>query len=569
MKLSKKNSLTLCLLFTGLLITSCSSGSGNSGMVPVKINLGLDSGSTKAPSPGMISGITLSVSGPDMTSGTHSISPQTGIIEIEVPAGPERRFDVLALADPESINAIKSWAGSATADLKAGVAAQILISMRISETKLIIPEPGYYDGGDYSGRLVQMDNMTGAGWKEISGETIIMDIFSEAVLNEFAPWDVDIDNEGRIYIANNSYEQNGVIIRMDDITGAGAEIFVDTVSYPNALAVDRVNNLLYYSEDASSLTRAPLSENTTMSSATYDINMEAESFFGDGEYLYITDFCPGEDGKIYISDANNNRVVLFDTEAPAGSRIISAVEGEVMLPIDKGGIMPGADGSVLSEPRDVLFKNGLVYTANYSGPDGYKLIVYSSDLLFQYYHTGLSNILAHEFYSLYGPAKFVGQANPYISLIDEAMEYGPQRVVSFPPFAGSNSLINWQVYPADGFGNGVFQFFNTDNPSPPDPAILKLHITIDGMEIPAGEVDRIEISAEFNQSYSDKIYYDIDNMYMYITSDIDYFSIYINVYNSIDPQGEPLSDTYNYEGELLQPWTEYQIDIDLSALPVN
>jgi streptogramin lyase len=60
-----------------------------------------------------------------------------------------------------------------------------------------------------NGRIVRIDDMTGAGWTTLSGFT--------------NPEGIALDMVDRIYVANNLTDQ---IVRLDDITGTGA------VAYP-------------------------------------------------------------------------------------------------------------------------------------------------------------------------------------------------------------------------------------------------------------------------------------------------------------------------------------------------
>ena len=84
--------------------------------------------------------------------------------------------------------------GDATVDLAPDETKEIVLTPTLFASQIIVPDLA-------NNRIVQISDMHGTGWTAVSG------IYA---------YDVDFDDQGRVYVANNS-SPNG-IIRMNDIT---------------------------------------------------------------------------------------------------------------------------------------------------------------------------------------------------------------------------------------------------------------------------------------------------------------------------------------------------------------
>src|SRR3990172_2388750 len=120
-----------------------------------------------------------------------------GLISLSVPSGSFRQFEVTAFTAPGDPNPAVTFRGTAAANLPAGETVSVPVLMRLSEIRIIVPD-------FLNGRIIVMDDMSGAGWTVIDGGKLGLDTIQ--------PFDVDFDARGRIYIADQV--SNG-IIRID------------------------------------------------------------------------------------------------------------------------------------------------------------------------------------------------------------------------------------------------------------------------------------------------------------------------------------------------------------------
>jgi hypothetical protein len=170
--------------------------------------------------------ITITISGPGVNKVQRTYAKGVRYITINVPPGSDRTIKVDLNLSSTSPLAVLVYSGEATIDLKAGQIAKVSLFMQPSRTKLVIPDCR-------NNRIVQIDNISGAGWypRTIGGAA------------QFLPYDIDFDSMGRIYIANY-LDGNPNLIILNGISDA-APITVDTADQVVAVAVDRLNNILY------------------------------------------------------------------------------------------------------------------------------------------------------------------------------------------------------------------------------------------------------------------------------------------------------------------------------------
>ena len=177
--------------------------------------------------------IALIVTGPDMAPIQMVFPPEASRIDLDVPAGPARTFTLLLTSPSATLSA------ETTVDLLAGEIREILFTPKLGGTDIVIPDA-------LNNRIVQISDMTGTGWIE-KGSTGPTDFGG----GSFMPYDVDFDDQGRIYIANSAGESSvGAIVRIDDINHVSATTCVKIEpglgGGMNALAVDRINGYVYY-----------------------------------------------------------------------------------------------------------------------------------------------------------------------------------------------------------------------------------------------------------------------------------------------------------------------------------
>ncbi len=425
--------LILFSLFFSLLLitefTSCAIVSDDS--TELIINVGSGDVGSKAISwpPNDIVSYTLTVSGPDISSLEASFPGTSTSIGMFVPKGSDRLIEIVAFKNPQSSSAVLSWKGSTTVNLQAS-SEVINLPMQIDETKLVIPDA---DDNNNQSRIIQIENMTGTGWTERSYAD-----FGFTNLWEFQPADIDFDNRGRIYIANN-YTSTGVptLIRIDSLAESASYETIVSDSETNGLwsiAVDRTNNYIYYTTGSSPIYRKSLGPPLGVQES---FNIQADASIGNFNTRGIA---VDQEGVLYIANNMEDTLIKYDVSYTGADRV------------------KGSYSTNLNYPWDVLINNEKVFVANSNGADDYKFVVLDKNLNlidhFGDYPADTGNPADNE---IYGPERFVAITNRKITVIDEGSD-GPtakDRLVGLNP-DGSG----WQSYGSTGSGVGQFYFFS-------------------------------------------------------------------------------------------------------------
>ena len=379
-----------------------------------------------------ITSVALVVTGPDMAPIAQEYAASVEGITVEVPAGAARAFSLL-------VNT--AWAvfrGDATVYLPPGVSTTVTLDMGLYATELIFPD--YNDFGN--GRLIQIDDISGAGWQVLTGNALSGTGISDP---NFRPYDVDFDDRGRIFIANN-YGAAGTganaVIRINDISGAGVVKFAELeVDYGvNSLAVDRKRKLVYFSTTDSFLTPSPLHRSDldggNMTTLITTVGVEPIGV--------ITGMAVDENGVLYLSGrtavGGPFRIFRYD---PVSQSVLATYAG--------------AD---LNDPWDVLYKSPYLYVANNNGADGSKIIRLNADLMSpvgfgtRAGDTGDPDTSPGMFY---GPRRFVAILNRKITIIDDHNFQNLDKLVSMDDITGAG----WQTLPVSGDGQSLFTFYYT------------------------------------------------------------------------------------------------------------
>ncbi|MCD6396832.1 MAG: hypothetical protein J7L71_04790, partial [Spirochaetaceae bacterium] len=143
----------------------------------------------------VVDSVTLKVSGPDMEPVEVSYQVVPSVINLAIPEGNDRTFELSVELTNSPAITINSFIGTATADINTD-GTVVTLNMGIGSTKIIVPDT-------YNNRLVQIDDMSGTGWVTAKGSDLG---FSNDY--DFIPNDIVLDQNGNIYIANNA--DNGV-----------------------------------------------------------------------------------------------------------------------------------------------------------------------------------------------------------------------------------------------------------------------------------------------------------------------------------------------------------------------
>lgn len=375
--------------------------------------------------PATFSSIRVVVTSSDMDTIDQTFGPAE-TITLTVSGGLLRRFEVTATVDQSDPSAALSFRGITTLDL-VGETVTVPVIMNLHETKIVIPDPAA-SIPPYTVRLIQINNLAGdIGWIEKTASDI-------GFSGTFQPWDVDFDNQGKIYIANN-FPTDGscVVIRLDNINDTSCEtIGTGSSNAICAIAVDRFRNYLYYATNPIHLKRCNLDGTDDRELATIAGAAIIES---------ITGLDVDAAGMLYISGTTIGNAAAVFLYNPLTETVISYYQ------------------TYLNNPSDIMVKSPYIYIANFRGADNYKILQLQLNIAMQMQYTAGYGIQAdivnkNQGY-FYGPRRFVGIRNDVLIVIDDHYDYNLDKLVSMQDMSGTG----WATYGDEGKSTGQFQFF--------------------------------------------------------------------------------------------------------------
>jgi hypothetical protein len=362
--------------------------------------------------PTSITSLVLNITGDGMD-GIHQLySTIPTTITVEVPAGKSRFFEILAYT------ASVTFRGATTLNLSGEETIDLPIAMNLYKTKIIVPDYG-------NQRIVQIDDMSGTNWTTKTSFT--------GFTGNFVPYDIDFDNLGRIYIVNWGYSTgDGRIIRIDDITSNSCSAIATQGSNTTkqAIAIDRENNILYYSDSSMPYLYK------------YNINTDSEDSYltVDSPEGYINGLALGNDGYMYITCGSDYKYIIkYKISTASIERYITNNISDTANYV-----------SWLNNPFDITVKSGYVYIADRYNKQVIQLntnLVYQRSLSFS----------SDETYTFFGPHRFVAILNKKFYVTDDD-EYTQARISAFDDIEGNN----FEVYGVDGSstaGAGYFKFW--------------------------------------------------------------------------------------------------------------
>jgi hypothetical protein len=300
-------------------------------------------------------------------------------------------------------------------------------------------------------RVVQIDDMSGTGWTALNGS----DLGGEWTAvplgpSHFRPWDVDVDPDGRIYIANN-YGGSGIganrVVRIDDITGANLVLFNDPEDDYGivALAVDWINNYVYYAaSDFTGPNTSPLFRSDMDGNNAENLDVGT----GVDEIMDIRGMAVDMYGILYIAGISGGveRIFRYDTALQSVTHTY-------------------ADN--LNQVGDVLYKPNNLYVANRDGSDPYKILMLDPDSLTLTGNYGSAALNLDtptpgtDAGTFYGPFRFTATLNRKLYILDFYDRFGNpdiddhSRLVSIEDIVGTG----WETYGQTGSAVGEFSFF--------------------------------------------------------------------------------------------------------------
>lgn len=372
--------------------------------------------------PPNVTSIILNISGSGMETISNTYPSSTTSIDLDVPSGPSRLFEVLAHTPSATLR------GAVTQSLVGGTTVTIPISMGLYETKIVIPDW-------YNSRLVQIDDMSGTNWRQ----RIRTDI-GYIGGTVFRPQDVAFDLQGRIFIANDTPESAGayLIIRINDITATSyTPIINGNATGLDAMTIDTNNSFIHYSV-GTTLYRTNLGGTGSVST-----NMSAS--IGSIRGMAVDD-----QGLVYIAGSTNLGLpAIFvcnpTNPTPPYHTIVRSVTNTTI--------------TYLVTPWHVLVKGNYLYIANSDGTGTNSQIIQlntdlSSPVGFGQNVDAVNTALG----MFYNPRRFLAILNRKITIIDDENQFPANldKLVSMDDILGTN----WVTYGTQGSGAGQFNFYN-------------------------------------------------------------------------------------------------------------
>jgi hypothetical protein len=380
-----------------------------------------------------IGSASLVVSGPEMTTQTIELNTaqMSDIFTLFLPEG-EVTFDLTVNMDAAYNGSVNSYFGTTTEIITADN-AEVIITLGIHNTKIIVPD-------FQNNRILQFDDITDSVSDSLDSSNPLISalMFAEGI-NAFSPYDIDLDNQGRIYIANNDvFGNTHGIIRVDNITGLNALLIPHTGGQIVALTLDRAGNLIYYSDGFS----------------VYKNNLD-----GTDETVQIS----SDEGMFDIKGlALDNSGNIFITNNPDGGEIRKySLSPSTFVT----GEMAAVIGVSWLNAWDIMVQGTSLFVANPGGDVGEQIIELSTtDLSFIASignYVGSSdapNILSGNFY---GPRKFVAQLNNEITILDDSSNFWIDKIIQIDNILGDS----WLTLPGTELNNGqlIFKFFDDNN----------------------------------------------------------------------------------------------------------
>lgn len=425
--------LLIILSFTGCFLNSTS---GNM-VTPVIRAVGM-------PETDIIDSITLKITGPDMDDIEVRYSELPDLINIAVPEGSSRRFELTVSLVNSYTGPVVSYRGIDTIDITSE-GSVVTLNMGIGSTKIVIPD--YYNS-----RVIQFDDITAMNEVIFTGIQLGVITGDSGWASNFYPYDIDFDSDGRIYIANNNASSGyGRVVRISNINGESSLLYEDRAASITSIAVDRNNHILYYSTSGSLY--------STSIDGTNDI-VRMLPLIGAATISSIQSITVDGEGKLYmVADVGqvsaDYRIIKLDPLIDSSSELV-LIETSSTIPENSS-----------ASPKDLVIKGSRLYLANFhsdSGSEGDQVVEFSiSDLSLKgSFGTYVGNNDSSDFLlgHFYGPRRFVTPLNVEMTIIDDSPDWWQNKIIQIEDITGSG----WKTYPnsgsSDESGQNFFKFFD-------------------------------------------------------------------------------------------------------------
>lgn len=356
--------------------------------------------------PTNITSVELTVSGPGMNTIGVVYDGLPSSIDLAVPSGSDRKF-VLNVYGTIPLSAATSYQGITTIDLDSG-ANTITLEMYAYESKLLTANPYNAVGPE---RIVQLDDMNGTGWKEIIDTDL-------SWIGTFRPWDVEIDGNGTIIVANNdNILTNVILFRILDMDATSFEPLAvgDGNGGSIGVTIDRQNKVIYY----------------TTASQLYRCDYSGSSLKNNFDMTGITTIrgiTAADDGILYI--AHDTQVSKYN-------------------PQSGDGVIVDTYSTGLLNPQDVLIKDPFIFVTDVDTVGTNHKIV-KLDMTLNY----LDELLNSGSFPMWGPRRFIAKRNRKIYFTDDQDFINNDKLVMINDTDGNG----WDIYGSHGYTTGLFTF---------------------------------------------------------------------------------------------------------------
>ena len=223
-----------------------------------------------------------------------------------------------------------------------------------------------------NGRIVQMDDLSGAGWTAFTYPSLNKSVLS--------PSAVAADSQGRIYASSFG---DAWISRMDDITGKGFVTLgrpgrgVGEFASPFGVALDAHDHIYVADADNGRIVRVDSIDGSGWTSL-------GRRGRGPNEFDDPADVAVDSRGRIYVADRGNDRIVRFDDMSGRGWTTYGRSDPQRKLGPGVfdllGGIAVGTNGRIYVTD---VFENVVISIDDMNGTN-YRFFGYiASDSLFK------------------------------------------------------------------------------------------------------------------------------------------------------------------------------------------
>ncbi|MFW5685841.1 MAG: hypothetical protein ACOC0O_04230 [Spirochaetota bacterium] len=383
--------------------------------------------------------------GMDEVTGTYTAADFAAGAEPEpllIPAGTDRAFTLVI--GVSNASPVTEYTVTGTVDIVAGELATITptsADLSITGTKLVVPD-------HWNDRIVQIDDITGAGWT-------VLDLATDDPTYARV-FDLEIGPDGRIYFTQVDGEISVVQVvgTIGDTSPTTLVSSSENGVYPEFLGVDQSSGRIYFTESQSMAN----DYNDTLhvaeqdGAAVTDLYSTISSSLGTGsEEFDLRGVAVDDDGVAYVLYWVANftaepayfaaRVLSYD---PSGAEPVVGSHELIRRDTDFSGgvswdIVAKRDGLYVTAPQSV--GDSAVHRLDAS------LAVQASYGYLDDGETTPSDLL-------YGPSLFVGHRNQEIQFIDEDLDGTNDRIVELSDITGAGRTS----FGSTGSGDDQFSF---------------------------------------------------------------------------------------------------------------